>query len=184
MSYKNSKIQLNGIEVNERIETINFAGVVVIDDGNHKVTVVVDSGGSGTGIGNYDDVIEFGESGNVGNKFLKSSYSNHTSVDSTALALGSGEVVHVTISTEQDPINDWFLQVIINATKGGSGIFAGGTQIGADLVKPTAVLDKVYTDLIGYSFSASDRIQAYVKEGTLGSRKAVEPVVRLFVRYN
>lgn len=180
-------IKVDGIAITSPIayiDTIDFkGGALIIDEGTGTVTVEVGSVG-GTGFGAYSDVLEFGDSGTVGNKFLKSSYSNHTSVDSTAIAIGSGEVVHCTISTEQDPTNNFFLQIVINATKGGAGDLAGGTQIGTDLEKPTAILDKLHTDLTGYSFSVGDRIQVRVKEGTLGGKKAVEPVVRLFVRYD
>lgn len=39
MSYRNNKIQLNGTEVSERVETINFTGVTVTDNGGGTVTV-------------------------------------------------------------------------------------------------------------------------------------------------
>ncbi len=179
------QIQINGVPITSPIsfiDTLNFkGGAIVIDEGTGTISINI---GGGTGFGGFTDVVEFGDSGTVGNKFLKSAYSNHTSVDSTAIALSAGEVVHVTIATEQNPTNNWFLQVVTNATKGGAGALAGGTQIGADLEKTTGVLDKVYTNLTGYNFSAGDRIQAYVKEGTLGGKRALEPVVRLFVRYD
>lgn len=178
-------ILINGVPVTSPVsyvDTLNFVGgLVVIDELTGTISV---QAGGGTGFGSYSDVMEFGEGGSISNKFMKSSYSNHTSLDSTAIALGDGEVVHATISTEKDATNNWFVQVITNGVRGGAGQYADGTQIGADLEKPTTVLDKVYTDLTGYSFSAGDRIQVYAKEGTLGAKSAVEPVVRLFVRYD
>lgn len=179
------RIEVDGVPVTAPfalIDTLNFkTGAIVVNEGTGTYSLQF---GGGSGFDSFSEVIEFGEGGIIANKFMKSSYSNHTSLDSTALALGSGEVVHATISTEQDPTNNWFVQIIVNAIKGGAGQFAGGTQIGTDLEKPTAVLDKVYTNLTGYSFSAGDRIQVYAKEGTLGAKSAVEPVVRLFVRYD
>jgi len=176
-------IQKDDITIVSDVNIINFEGnVLVADDGGGKSTITI--GGASGGIGAYNDVLEYGESGTIANKFMKSSYSAHTSLDSTAIALAAGEVVHATISTEKEATNNWFVQVIINGVKGGSGQFAGGTQIGADIEKTTAVLDVVYTNLTGYSFSAGDRIQVYAKEGTLGNKDAVEPVVRLFVRYD
>lgn len=179
------QIKIDGIAVTSPVsyvDTLDFkGGAVIIDEGTGTISIEV---GAGIGFGRYSDVIEFGEGVKIKNRFMHSSYSNHTSLDSTALALGDGEVVHVTISTEQSPTNNWFVQIITNAVKGGTGQFANGTQIGTDLEKPTAVLDKIYTNLTGYNFSAGDRIQVYVKEGTLGTKEAIEPVVRLFVRYD
>lgn len=183
------RILINGVPVTGDItlvDTLNFlGGIIIVDQLTGEVTIESSGGGSGgTSFGSYDDVLEYGDSGTIKNKFMKCAYSAHTSLDSTSIALGDGEVVHATISTEKDATNNWFVQVIINGVKGGSGQYAGGTQIGSDIEKTTAVLDKVYTDLTGYDFSAGDRIQVYVKEGTLGSKDAVEPVVRLYVRYD
>jgi len=179
------------LEIEDEIETLSkFIEVIKVTGGTSitEQSLVLAEVSSpvfdvGSGVTNWHEAIEFGEGSTISNKFMKSSYSNHTSLDSTALALTDGQVVHVTISTEKDPTNNWFVQVIINGVKGGAGQFAGGTQIGTDLEKPTAVLDKVYTNLTGFTFSTGDRIQVYAKEGTLGGKSAVEPVVRLFVRY-
>lgn len=179
------------LEIEDEFETLSkFIEIIKVSGGTSITDTtltqaevsspIIDIGG---GVFSYHDVVEFGEGGAILNKFMKSAYSAHTSLDSTAIALTAGQVVHCTISTEKDPTNNWFVQVIINGVKGGAGQFAGGTQIGADLEKPTAVLDKVYVNLTGYNFSAEDRIQVYVKAGTLGAKSAVEPVVRLFVRY-
>jgi hypothetical protein len=164
---------------------INGSGGIATDITGKTLTIDgsgISNPGS-SGLGEWSEIFEFGDSSSVRNKFLKSSGTNHTSLDSTTIALAAGEVVHVTISTEEDATNNWFVQIITNAIKGGVGTYGGGTQIGANIEKPTAVLDKVYTDLTGYSFAAGDRIAVYVAEGTLGSKDAVEPLVRVYVRY-
>ena len=135
----------------------------------------------GSGIGTYDEVMEFGNGGSVSDQFLNSAGSAHTSKDSCPLALADGEIVHVTISTEKYPERVWDLQIITNATKDGAGTYAGGTQIGTNLNKPASQLDIVYTNLSGFTFSAGDRIQTYAKKNP---DDAIEPLVRLFVRYN
>lgn len=138
---------------------------------------------AGAGGVTYNDVLDYGHSSSAKGKFLKWSGTHHKSSDSTALALYAGEIVHVALSTEKDPGNNWFLQIIKNATKDGAGVFQGGTQISADLEKTAGALDKTYRDLTGYTFAQDDRLSCYVKEGTLGGKDAKAPVVRLFVRY-
>lgn len=138
---------------------------------------------------NFDDVMHFGESGSIDNKFIKSSLTNHTSLDSTFVAPFAGQVVNATISTEKDPLNNFFVQVIKGAIKGvGSSPFYGGAQIGTDLEKTSGAtnsfLDKVYTNLTGYTFSAGDRIAVYIKKGTLGNMDATEPAISLYVKYD
>ncbi len=139
-------VGVNGMmRYNEDLELIE-----AFQNGSWGIQGVTSSGTSG--LSNWSEIVEFGDGGrDAKNKFLKSAYSNHTSLDSTALALADGEVVHVTISTEEDPTNNWFVQVITNAQKGVAGTYGGGIQIGTDLEKPTAVLDKVHTDLTGFT---------------------------------
>lgn len=77
--------------------------------------------GGGIGAGSTDQFI-FGDSGTVKDAFLKSGVTQHRSNDSSYLALADGEVKAVTISTERDPDNNWFLQIVKNAVRGGSAI--------------------------------------------------------------
>ena len=135
-------------------------------------------------VGGYHDILIFGDSGDVKNKFLNNGANNHKCVDSAPIALSSGEVVHVTVSTEDDADANFYIQIIKNAIKGGSGVFSDGIQIGTDVEKPVGSLDHVEKGLSGFSFAAGDRIAAYIKKGTSGGGKAKEPVVRLFIRYD
>jgi len=153
------------------------------DAGNETLKIDSSIGGSG-GFG--FEVMEFGDSSSgVKDKFLKSAGTNHTSLDSAPLGLGAGEIIHVSISTEKDATNNWFVQIIKNAIKGaGSPPFQGGTQVGTDLEKPTAQLDKFHRNLTGFTIAADDRIAVFVKQGTLGGKSAVEPLVRLYVKYD
>lgn len=154
-------------------------------------TVPVDAGGTGStttgGAGlnlNILDVLEFGDDGSVKDRFLNNAANDHKSFDSSPLALNSGQVVHVSISTEKDAANNWYLQVIKNAVKGGAGVFAGGTQIGTDIEKPAAQLDILVENLSGFTFAKGDRIAAYAKKGETAAGEASEPVIRLFVCYD
>ena len=132
-------------------------------------------------VGGYHDILTFGGTGVVKNKFLNNGANSYTGSDSAPLALSSGEIVHATISTEGD--NNFILQIVKNATKGGSGAFAGGTQVGTDISKPEGVVDHIAKVLTGFTFNTGDRIATYIKKGT-GQGSAASPVVRLFIRYD
>ena len=133
-------------------------------------------------VGGYHDVYTFGSNGrSVKNKFLNNGANSYTGSNSAPLALTSGEVVGATISS--GGTNNFILQVVANAVTGGSGAFAGGTQIGTNISKPDGVDDHIERPLTGFTFNAGDRISAYIKKGS-GTGKAVAPVVRLFIRYD
>jgi hypothetical protein len=134
--------------------------------------------------GGFSDVWGYGDDSTVKNKFLVCGVNNHNSRGGTYLALYSGRVIHVSISTESVPETNWFVQIIEGAIKGLPGIHEGGTQIGTDLEKDAGVLDKIHYNLTGFTFSQGDRIAVYAKAGTLRGGDAVEPVVRLFVVYD
>ena len=133
---------------------------------------------------NYGATVDFCASGSNKNKFINSSITNASSVNSTFVAPSDGEIIAVAISTKSNSDTNWYLQIILNATKDGSGTFSGGTQIGADIEKPTGTLDHSVESLTGYSFSKNDRIAAYIKGGNQGGGKAWEPAITLYVRYN
>ncbi len=313
----NADIDSGDIVVNDGTNDLSAAdGKLHLCSALYSTIPNVSSTPFAAGQGGFVDVWEFGESGSPVDKFIKSSYNNHTSVDSSAIALANGRVVHVTLSTEMTPEDNWFGQIVVGATKdgavtgvcedvkgatksdiggtftigkedgkfdpvdltddavfddvptiaafvandriliknqtdatqngiyevktaGASGklerasdfdsdsefvtdiavsvttgttlggtswkldlggtlntddvdwssytgdpLFSGGTQIGTDLEKTAGVLDKVFTDLTGFEFSAGDRISFYIKQGQIGAGAAEEPVVRLFVQYD
>jgi len=124
------------------------------------------------------------DSDEVKDKFLLFSGNDNTSVNSSYIALADGFVRHVTLDTAKNATNDWDLQIILNAVKGGAGIFSGGTQSGGDLNKTTGVLTKSHLNLgTAHPFSQGDKISARVKKGTFGSGKAVEPAVILWIEF-
>ena len=127
----------------------------------------------------------FGDkSKSVKDKFLKFSGTAHDSADSTYGMLADGFVRHVTLKTEEDAANDWDLQIILNATKAGSGLFKGGTQSGGDLKKTAGNIDKDHFNLgTAHPFLQGDRVGTRVKKGTAGSGEAVEPAVVLWIEF-
>jgi len=133
--------------------------------------------------GGFHDVFVYGSHHNIGNKFLDNAGNDNGSVESAPIAIADGEVVHMTISTENSNAN-FYAQVVTGAIKGGSGALSGGTQIGNNIEKPVGSSDYVITGLAGFNFNAGDRIAVYVKKGTTGGGRAKEPIIRLFVRYN
>jgi len=181
----NLKILLNGIPPTgliTYIDTIDFiGGVAVIDQGTGKISV--EAGASSNFFG-YNDVLEYGDDGDVKDKFLNNGGNDHHGIDSAPLMISSGEVTHITISTEKNPNDTVIIQVITNAKKGGSGQFSGGTQIGINLETTVGQLDELFKNLTGFNFNAGDRLAIRLKKGTNGGGRAHDPLVRVFVRYD
>lgn len=92
-------------------------GDVLTFDGNAFIPQAPGMTGGGS-LGRVDDVIEFGTLGTIKDVFINSAYSSHTSVDSTAIALTAGRIIHATISSE-DHHSNWFVQIILGASKQG-----------------------------------------------------------------
>ena len=152
--------------------------------GNFWYNGTDETGGGSSDGGNFDDVMVYGDTGLVSNKFLGNASNNQLSSNSSPIALHDGEITGLTISTESDSTANFYMIVVINAIKNGGGSLSGGTQIGVDLEKPSGSLDYFYSALTGINFAQGDRISVYIKKGNVGLKKAREPVVRLFLKYN
>jgi hypothetical protein len=130
----------------------------------------------------------------VGNAFIWSSHTDQSSADSTYVAIKSGHIQNIAISTEDKEDNNFFVQIVKGAIKGNpTAPFQGGSQVGVDIEKPSGVaaadLDKVYLDLPTllsdpFTFAAGDRISVYVKKGTDGTGLATQPSITLYAKYD
>lgn len=150
----------------------------------YDVTTFTDGGGDAsvpTGLTEWHDVQEYGDQHNVGNKFLDVTTSSTPSNESSIIMLQGGEIEHVTISTSRNPADVGTVKIFKDATRGGAGAYAGGTQVGADLDKSAGDVNKVYTNLTGYTFAAGDKISVYLESNP---DNLYQPVVKLFIRYD
>jgi hypothetical protein len=134
-----------------------------------------------TNLDNWHDVQEFGDQSQAGEKFLDATTANTPSNESTILMLQSGEIKHVAISTSRNPTDVATVKIFKGASRGGSGKYAGGTQIGTDLSKVTGTLDRVYSNLTGFTFASGDRISVYLEKAP---DSLYSPMVKLFIRYD
>jgi len=98
--------------------------------------------------------------------------------------IGSGEIVHVSISVScktNSPLDDATIKVVKNACYGGAGDLAGGTQIGTDLNKNNNQQTQFWTNLTGFTFAQGDVLSVYVEKNPDSLNK---PYVRLYIRYD
>lgn len=132
--------------------------------------------------GNGNDTFTFGDtSNNLQNKFLTSGENGVSSNLSAPLTLYDGHIEILSISS--DGLDEWTLDIVLDAFDGGAGTYSGGTLLGS-VIKPAGQTDVIIdTSALSFDFLQGQRVGTYARKAP-GQSGAAKPLVRLYLRYD